>query len=198
MSQPVSTRPSARADARRNREQILDAAAALLAQDANVTIGEIAAAAGLGRATVYRHFPDVSAIHAAVKEEAREFGKGIVRDRLGADPRPGTCEGSLADTLLQMTRENLPKQGRWGATISHEPLQDEDLIATFTPVVAATFKRGQQRGEFRQDVTADVVAETFVALTFRAARQLQGREQADLETVMQSVEVFLDGLRRRR
>jgi AcrR family transcriptional regulator len=197
MSRPTTVPPaaSARSDARRNRDQILDVAAGLLAQDASASIADIAEAAGLGRATVYRHFPDIASIHSALMDEALEAGKGIVRDRLGADPRPGYCEGSLAETLLTMTRENLPHTSRWTEVLPGSPIQDEEMVETFAPVVAATFKRGQARGEFRNDIDPDICAQTFVALTVRAGRLMHGRGQ-DLETVMQPVVVFMDGLRR--
>ena len=105
-------------------------------------------------------------------------------------------EGSLGDELLRMTRENLPQTSRFTEVLPGAEIQDEDLVATFTPVVAATFRRGQTRGEFRNDVDADVVAETFVALTFRAGRKIHGRGMS-LEEAMQPVTVYMDGLRRR-
>ncbi|MCU1362652.1 MAG: regulatory protein TetR [Acidimicrobiaceae bacterium] len=47
-----------RADARRNRQAILDAAAAVfVTSGVNAPIREIAAKAGTGTATIYRHFP---------------------------------------------------------------------------------------------------------------------------------------------
>ena len=139
---------AARADARRNRDQILDAAASLLARRPDASIGEIAEQAGLGRATVYRHFPDVAAIHHALREEARENGKNIVRDRLGADPRPGYCEGSLGDELLRMTRENLPQTSRFTEVLPGAEIQDEDLVATFTPGQGNSTRTGQNQGQF--------------------------------------------------
>ena len=49
---------SRRADALRNRERILDAAERLLQQTPSATLANIAAAAGLSRSTVYRHYAD--------------------------------------------------------------------------------------------------------------------------------------------
>lgn len=64
MSAPERT---LRADARRNREAVLDAAGELFAQHGdNVQMDEIAARAGLGVGTLYRHFADKRALRAAI------------------------------------------------------------------------------------------------------------------------------------
>jgi AcrR family transcriptional regulator len=61
-----TTTPSAlrlRADARRNRERIVEAARAVLAtHGADAQIDDIARAAGVGVGTVYRHFPHKEAL----------------------------------------------------------------------------------------------------------------------------------------
>ncbi|MFD4432736.1 TetR/AcrR family transcriptional regulator [Nocardia sp. NPDC058497] len=50
--------PRKRADARRNQQTLLDAAAAtFVASGVDVPVREIAAAAGVGVGTIYRHFP---------------------------------------------------------------------------------------------------------------------------------------------
>ena len=62
-----------RADAAESRERILDAAASLRG-DTRLTMLEIAAAAGVGRSTVYRHFPNQAAIRRALDERERLGG----------------------------------------------------------------------------------------------------------------------------
>src|SRR5436305_10340699 len=63
----TSREPSLRADARRNREAVLDAASELFAQRGeNVQMDEIAQRAGLGVGTLYRHFADKQALRAAI------------------------------------------------------------------------------------------------------------------------------------
>jgi AcrR family transcriptional regulator len=63
-----------RADARRNINAILDAALTCLSRDPDVSIGEIAKTAGVGRVTLYGHFASrtelVDAVFARTIEQA--------------------------------------------------------------------------------------------------------------------------------
>jgi AcrR family transcriptional regulator len=60
---PIDTERPLRADARRNRERIIEAARELFAGDQpNVQMDDIARHAGVGVGTVYRHFPDKEAL----------------------------------------------------------------------------------------------------------------------------------------
>jgi AcrR family transcriptional regulator len=59
-----------RADALRNRAAILDAAAGVLAEDPSASLATVARRAGLGRATLYRHFPSREALREAIRDEA--------------------------------------------------------------------------------------------------------------------------------
>jgi AcrR family transcriptional regulator len=60
-----------REDARRNRERILKAAGRLLAQSPSASLEDIAAAAGVSRSTIYRHFRSRDSLVAASGEEPR-------------------------------------------------------------------------------------------------------------------------------
>ncbi|MGW0479711.1 TetR family transcriptional regulator [Nonomuraea sp. NPDC003214] len=65
-----------RRDAARNRERILDAAAAIVAAEgvAGLSMAQVAAAAGVGVGTLYRRFGDRSGLaYALIDEREREF-----------------------------------------------------------------------------------------------------------------------------
>lgn len=58
-----------RADAARNRQRVLTAAGRLFAESATVTMEDIARAAGVGRATLYRRYPDPASIALALLDD---------------------------------------------------------------------------------------------------------------------------------
>lgn len=62
-------RPRERADAARNRAKVLAAADRLFAERRAVTMDEIAKAAGVGRGTLYRRYPDPASIALALLDE---------------------------------------------------------------------------------------------------------------------------------
>jgi AcrR family transcriptional regulator len=82
-----------RSDAQDNRERILDVARAAFAADGmNVPMREIARRAGVGPATLYRHFPTKQLLATEAFTEQLHACRGIVDEGL-ADPDPwhGFC-----------------------------------------------------------------------------------------------------------
>ena len=82
MHPPVGSPVAAeRADAAANRGRILDAAAELFAgpDPAAVTMKQLAEAAGVGRATLYRRYPDINAVAVALLDEhERKIQAGMI------------------------------------------------------------------------------------------------------------------------
>jgi AcrR family transcriptional regulator len=75
-----------RSDARRNRAGILQAAEEVFAAESvNVPLQRVAERAGVGRGTLYRHFPDRYALAAALYRERLERYEALV-EREGGDP----------------------------------------------------------------------------------------------------------------
>lgn len=89
-----------RADARRNYEKILAAAETEIARSgAGASLEEVARRAGVGSATLHRHFPSRQALLDAVFSERIEALCSQGREMLGADD-PGRA---LADWLRALT-----------------------------------------------------------------------------------------------
>lgn len=78
---PLAEGPPERADAARNRQRILAAAGALLAEAGvdGLAIDEVAAAAGVGVGTIYRRFGDrAGLIHALLDRGERRFQTALL------------------------------------------------------------------------------------------------------------------------
>ncbi|GGV32017.1 TetR family transcriptional regulator [Actinomadura cremea] len=83
MDDEGAARPK-RADARRNKETLLDAAAAVFVESGvDAPVRDIAAKAGVGTATIYRHFPTradlVIAVYRHQVESTAEAGPDLLR-----------------------------------------------------------------------------------------------------------------------
>lgn len=104
---------SERADAARNRQRVLAAAERLFSQrdPATVTMGDIATAAGVGRATVYRRFPTAAAVAVALLDEhERVLQEGIIHGPppLGPGAPPAERLAAFYSAMVDLLDTHLP------------------------------------------------------------------------------------------
>ncbi len=133
-----------RADARRNRTAVLDAGARLLAERPTASMQEIADASGVGRTTVYRHFPAREDLVAAlIQQVAHEIGE--VTDAVT------TMEAPAADGLRRLAQDITALGRRWRFLHS----QREELLEAIRDADArfmAWVVERQRAGELRDDM----------------------------------------------
>lgn len=101
-----------RADAARNRARVLEAAGRLFSQHdgRELTMEQIAHAAGVGKATLYRRYPDVASIAVALLDEhERELQEQLLR----GDPPlgPGAPPGGRLVAFYRAMVELLERHG---------------------------------------------------------------------------------------
>ena len=84
----MTATPTKRADAQRSIEAILEAAIRSLSRNPEASVSEIAKAAGVGRVTVYGHFPNrADLIEAAMVRAIADGHAGLEAVDLSGDPR---------------------------------------------------------------------------------------------------------------
>ncbi|WP_460071751.1 TetR/AcrR family transcriptional regulator [Streptomyces sp. YKOK-I1] len=144
-----------RADARRNKESLLDAAAAIFVESGvEAPVRDIAAKAGVGTATIYRHFPTradlIIAVYRHQVEACAEAGPAL----LAAGPTPYTALGRWIDlfTDFLVTKHGL------AAVLQSDDAGFEGLHHYFLdrlmPVCTELIEAAVAAGEIRSGITA--------------------------------------------
>ncbi|WP_406103440.1 TetR/AcrR family transcriptional regulator [Streptomyces sp. NBC_01003] len=146
---------SKRKDARRNQQTLLDAAAAVfVASGVEAPVRDIAAKAGVGMGTIYRHFPTradlVIAVYRHQVEACAEAGPAL----LAAGPTPHVALGRWVDLFVDFL---VTKHGLAGA-MQADNAGFETLHAYFldrlVPVCTQLIDAAVASGEIRADLDA--------------------------------------------
>jgi AcrR family transcriptional regulator len=167
MSRPVEY---LRADAARNVHRIVEVAARLLGENPNVGMGEVGLAAGVSRATVYRHFPTREALISAIGVQAVEQSeRALLACRLD--------EGSATDALHRLSDAWLDVAERYafaqlaaqpGMAIDGEAREHRSRL--LGDPLRALIERGQAAGEFSPALSTEWAVRVFGALLLAGAR----------------------------
>ncbi len=148
-----------RADAARNVHRIVEVAARMLAENPSAGMADVAAGAGVGRATLYRHFPTREALVEAIREQAIEDAEqALAACRLD--------EGSATDALGRLCAAWLDVAERYSLTEPQRPRRPHVLAE---PLIAL-LERGQAAGEFSSQLSPQWMARAFGALLLAGAR----------------------------
>jgi len=154
-------RAQLRADAARNVERIVEAAQAVFSTSGRAaSMDDVAAAAGVGVATVYRRFPTKQALLRAVLDRRWDevIDSALRRAEREAEPREGlrlALEGAIRfmgnDPLMVSAAQDLG-------------LMTTDLARRFCEPVAEIVRRGQRDGSFRADLVEDDIPRIVLML----------------------------------
>jgi AcrR family transcriptional regulator len=164
---PAPTLPR-RADALRNRERVIAAAAAVFAEKGlDAGVPDVAARAGVGKATVYRSFPSKEHLVAAVACERLAWITDLVTRALAADDAGAAFTGAVL-AIAEQQAGDWAIAGSLAADI-HLPELD-GARATAHAALEALVDRGREAGALRPDATAEELRVLFtgVAQVLRA------------------------------
>lgn len=166
-----------RADAQRNIVAIVDAATECLSRDPAASTSEIAKTAGVGRVTLYGHFPSRSDLVDAVFVQAIERGEAALSEvDLTGDPREAMAR-------LIESSWHLVNRFRSLLVAAHEALPPgriRELHADPMIRVERLIERGQSEGVFRTDLPTSWLVGVTHSVMHGAADEINtGRLAAD-------------------
>ncbi|MEV5010264.1 TetR/AcrR family transcriptional regulator [Streptomyces sp. NPDC056159] len=146
---------SKRKDARRNKEALLDAAAAVfVTSGVEAPVRDIATKAGVGLGTIYRHFPTradlIIAVYRHQVDACAEAGPTL----LAASPTPHAALGRWISLFVDF----LATKHGLAAVLQSDNAAFDTLHAYFldrlVPVCAQLLKAAAAAGEIRSDISA--------------------------------------------
>ncbi len=185
--EPADQRPPLRSNARRNRDRILEVAHEVLTANHDASLNSIAKQAGVGIATLYRHFPSREALVLAVyRHEVQQLADLAARLLAKHDPL----------TALRWWLNRFAQDGMQKAELGHAwqaaGTTHDDLAAeSYGPIVGALtslLQANVDAGTIRSDLDPD-----DVLLMLGFLRRLDPRTEWQPRAA-RMLDVFMDGL----
>ncbi|MCC9308675.1 TetR/AcrR family transcriptional regulator [Kitasatospora sp. RB6PN24] len=162
---------------------------------ADLTIEGIAQAAGVGKATIYRRWPNKNALLVDVIDRLDEQMPQL----------PGTSvRDDLVVVMDHMRRRGLAKRSRWVLRMALEQLHSAPGLkeAYYSRVInprrqalRSLVERGMAAGEFRSDLDSTLLAELFVGAMLLRTVIYDDATLDDPELPAMMVDSLLEGLR---
>ncbi len=162
-----------RRDALRNRQRLLDAADAMFREHGvDVSVAEIAAAAGVGRGTLFRNFANKDALIAAVLAERIGEVLEIGRDLLEDDPDDAEVAFRFVGELVARQDENRALL----QTLTEDSLQIAPELqrthVAMMDLLESLLARGKGVGAIRPEATAADLMMLIKGLCMHPASEL--------------------------
>jgi TetR/AcrR family transcriptional repressor of mexCD-oprJ operon len=177
--------PTGRREA--TRSEILAAAARVLGTSDAAGMGQIAAAAGIARGTLYRYFPTRESLYQALESAANEEAEGRLREA-NLDQVP--VEEGLARAIRALVAV-----GEHFIVLLRERRPPEP---GFRGPLAELFERGRESGFIRADVPVPILVDSLLVLVGSSVRAGRELELGSEDISSAALRLFLDGARAKR
>jgi TetR/AcrR family transcriptional repressor of mexCD-oprJ operon len=167
---------------------ILDAAAGVIKEHGDATsMADVAIAAGVGRATLYRYFESREALLRALSKAAIDDAESrLIQADLDQIP--------VRQALERATRALLAAGVKFSViTEDRRYLDSDEVRVRIGTRVIAVFQRGVDDGTFRHDVSVEVLARLWGGMLELTLRSFDGPDHFVEGAAAALVSVFFDG-----
>jgi AcrR family transcriptional regulator len=154
--------------------------------DPNAGMADVAAAAGVGRATLYRHYAAREDLIAAIAGRVRSAFRELRAELEAADAPPAVALERFVDGLFAL---------REGSACMAPPSEDR-VRAVWAPV-RRVIRRWQAEGALDPDVSPEWILAALRGLLRTAAGEVDARRLARRDAAASVVRVLLHGVVRR-
>jgi AcrR family transcriptional regulator len=189
MSREIAEERPMRADARRNRARILDAARELFAGEGHsVQVDDVARHAGVGVGTVYRHFPDKEALMGELVRERFEVFNENLRSALASSAQPfDALAGALQRNLASVAEDAAT---RFAFTFGGERVfaYASSELEEFLRLAGRLVDRAHASGELQDDFRVEDIPMLMCALCATIDKRKAGWEwERHLQIVLRGI-----------
>ena len=166
---------STRADARRSVDAILLAARLVLGQDPASGIDEVAASAGVHRATVYRHFPSREDLVSRLYEAYLDDAQAAIQE---SDPGADDLRAEIEALVRRIYEVNIFwRPFAWAPAYTRDT---NPRRAGLAGAMMDLFGAAQERGDVRGGMSVRMLLTTWGApVLFYASRIIEGEFTLD-------------------
>jgi AcrR family transcriptional regulator len=179
----IDTERPLRADARRNRERILESARKVFAEyGADAQIDDVARQAGVGVGTVYRHFETKESLLVELLREKFRLFAARSREALEQDGEPFEVLEDLLRRNAKTTASDAAVQHALAGAGEKIWMQAQAEQQELAAVTGELIARARRAGTIRQDVEANDIAMLMCGLcsTMGAKPGFDWRRHLDL------------------
>lgn len=181
-----------RADSIRNRDRLLASATEIFsAGDPQASLEAVARHAGVGIGTLYRHFPTREALFEAVYRHEVDHLGDLADQLAGSDDAVEALRKWLqANIRLMATKKGMAEALQLAVHGSSE--LKAYSTKRLTTAIGLLLDRAVRLGQIRSDITAEDLLRALVGIFYS-----QGTHEWQA-TALKLVDIFVDGLRKRR
>lgn len=168
---------------------IIQVAADVLAEREGASMAELAQAAGVSRATLYRYFPNRDALLRALLETAA----ADLTDRL-TDAR--IDDVPVDEAIARVTRALIAAASKYRALTKLEksPSEEADADRLLRAPLRKLFRRGKREGVFRADLTPETLLAIYFGMVEGTIRRVINGEFGVEQASAAVTGIYLNGV----